>query len=71
MRTKKERKKAKKAAKGTVTEFTITYFDMSGLEKDALINLYTDHAYKFGERHGVEAHVSATTYPSVERWEAS
>lgn len=71
MRTKKERKKAKKEAKGKVTVFSITYFDMSGLERDALLDLYADHAHKFADRHGLETALGVTTYPSIQSWEAS
>ena len=71
MGKKKERKAASKEAEGTVTEFTITYFDMSALERRALLDLYSDHGHKFGQRHGVEVQMGVITYPTVEQWEES
>lgn len=65
------KKRKKKVPKIPVTEFTITYFDLSALERQTLLNLYADHTYKFSSRLQVEAHVASTTYPSVERWEES
>lgn len=64
-------KKKDRKAEGTVTEFTITYFDMSHLERDALLNLYSDHGHQFGKRHGVEVQMGVITYPTVEQWEQS
>jgi hypothetical protein len=65
------KKKDKKKAKGKVTVFTITYFDMAPLERQALLDLYSDHAWRFGQRHGVEGHTSVTTYPTMQQWEES
>lgn len=65
------KKRKKKVEKIPVTEFTITYFDLTALERDTLLDLYTRHAWYFGERHKVEVHVASTTYPSIEKWEES
>lgn len=54
-----------------VTEFDVTYFGLAGLEHDALMDLYADHAYKFAERHGLETPlISSRSFPTVEEWEA-
>jgi hypothetical protein len=53
-----------------VRVFTITYFGLSALEGDVLMNLYADHAYQFTKRHGLEApSVSSVGYGSVAKWE--
>lgn len=66
------KKRKKKVPKIPVTEFTITYFDLTGLELDNLLDLYTNHAYRFAQRQGLETPgLGATTYPSIEKWEES
>lgn len=52
-----------------VTEFTVTYFGLSDLERDALLDLYADHAYKFAERHGHQTPlIDSHTHPTEEDW---
>lgn len=56
--------------KGKVVEFTISYFGMAALEREALLNLYSEHAFEFAKRHGLHTpSVAARTYGSFKRWE--
>jgi hypothetical protein len=53
-----------------VTEFNVTYFGLSDLESEALLDLYADHAYKFAERHKHDTPlVGSRSWPTVEAWE--
>lgn len=53
-----------------VTEFETTYFGLSDLERDALLDLYADHAYKFAERHGLPTPlVASRSFPTEQAWE--
>lgn len=56
--------------KGPVVEFTISYFGMAALEREALLNLYADHAFKFAQRHGLHTpSVASRGYATFKRWE--
>lgn len=68
----KKKVRKKKDGARAVVEYTITYFDITDLEADALLDLYADHAYKFAERHGMETPaLGSITYPTFEKWEES
>lgn len=55
--------------KRAVTEYTVTFFDLSELEADALLDLYADHAYKFAERHRIGTPlIGSRSFPSDEAW---
>lgn len=52
------------------TEFEVTFFGLSDLERGALIDLYADHAYKFAKRHGMEHPlIGARVFHTEEQWD--
>lgn len=54
-----------------VTEFSITYFGLTDLEADALIDFYAQHAYRFAKGHNLKTPaIGSKTFPTDEDWAA-